>query len=177
MAVKLGEVERLSAQTLAQEQEKQALLTAHNETLEQQVQQRTQQLQDSLAALKATQVQLIQKEKMASLGELTAGIAHEIQNPLNFVTNFAEVSTELVSELREEKASGQAVDATLEAELLDDLNQNLSKIHWHGQRAASIVRGMLAHSRARTGEREPTNLNQLAEKYLRLAFQGWRASD
>jgi signal transduction histidine kinase len=177
LEVKLGEVERLSAQTIAQEQEKQALLAAQNETLEQQVQQRTQQLQDSLTELKATQAQLIQKEKMASLGELTAGIAHEIQNPLNFVNNFAEVSTELVSELREEKAKGQAVDATLEAELLDDLDQNLGKIHQHGQRAASIVRGMLAHSHAGTGEREPTDLNQLAEEYLRVAFQGLRALD
>ena len=101
LQVKLGEVERLSAQTLAQEQDKQALLAAQNETLEQQVAQRTGELQRSLTELRTTQAQLIQKEKMASLGELTAGIAHEIQNPLNFVNNFAEVSTELMAELQE----------------------------------------------------------------------------
>uniref|UniRef100_UPI0006922DBC histidine kinase dimerization/phospho-acceptor domain-containing protein n=1 Tax=Hymenobacter sp. IS2118 TaxID=1505605 RepID=UPI0006922DBC len=104
LQVKLGEVERLSAQTIAQEQEKQALLAAQNETLEQQVAQRTDALQRSLTDLRATQAQLIQREKMASLGELTAGIAHEIQNPLNFVNNFSEVSTELLEELEEEQA-------------------------------------------------------------------------
>jgi len=176
LQVKLGEVERLSAQTLAQEQEKQVLLESQNETLETQVHERTGELQRSLTELRATQAQLIQKEKMASLGELTAGIAHEIQNPLNFVNNFAEVSTELLEELEEEQAKPSR-DADLEAELVGDLRQNLGKISHHGRRAAAIVRGMLEHSRTSTGERAPTDLNQLAEEYLRLAYQGLRAKD
>jgi signal transduction histidine kinase len=176
LQVKLVEVERLSAQTLAQEQEKQALLAAQNETLEHQVAQRTGELQRSLTDLRATQAQLIQKEKMASLGELTAGIAHEIQNPLNFVNNFSEVSTELLEELEEEQAKTSR-DAELEAELVSDLRQNLSKISHHGRRAAAIVRGMLEHSRTSTGERAPTDLNQLCDEYLRLAYQGLRAKD
>jgi two-component system NtrC family sensor kinase len=177
LQVKLGEIGRLSAQTLAQEQEKQALLAAQNETLEQQVQHRTSELQRSLMELRTTQTQLIQKEKMASLGELTAGIAHEIQNPLNFVNNFSEVSAELVAELREERSKGAIADADLEAELLNDLDQNLGKIHQHGQRAASIVRGMLEHSRQSTGERTSLDINALCEEYLRLAYHGLRAKD
>ncbi|MFD1468837.1 sensor histidine kinase [Hymenobacter caeli] len=176
LQVKLGEVERLSAQTLAQEQDKQALLANQNETLEQQVAQRTQELQGSLTRLQATQAQLVQAEKMAGLGELTAGIAHEIQNPLNFVNNFAEVSAELVGELAEEQQR-PARDPALEAELLGDLKQNLGKISHHGQRAASIVRGMLEHSRASTGERTPSDLNALCDEYLRLAYHGLRAKD
>ena len=176
LQVKLGEVERLSAQTLAQEQEKQNLLAAQNDMLEHQVAERTGELQRSLTDLRATQAQLIQKEKMASLGELTAGIAHEIQNPLNFVNNFSEVSTELLDELEEEQAK-LIRDAGLEAELVGDLRQNLGKISHHGRRAAAIVKGMLEHSRTSTGERTPTDLNQLAEEYLRLAYQGLRAKD
>ncbi|RYY08801.1 MAG: hypothetical protein EOO36_23270, partial [Cytophagaceae bacterium] len=107
---------------------------------------------------------------------LTAGIAHEIQNPLNFVNNFAEVSTELAQELAEERAR-PARNLSLEAELLGDLKQNLPKITQHGQRASSIVRGMLEHSRASTGERQPTDLNALADEYLRLAYHGLRAKD
>ncbi|MFD1875517.1 histidine kinase dimerization/phospho-acceptor domain-containing protein [Hymenobacter bucti] len=114
-------------------------MAAQNETLETQVSQRTGELQRSLTDLRATQAQLIQKEKMASLGELTAGIAHEIQNPLNFVNNFAEVSTELLDELAEEQAR-PARDAGLEAELVGNLRQNLGKITAHGKRAAGIVR-------------------------------------
>jgi signal transduction histidine kinase len=113
---------------------------------------------------------------MASLGELTAGIAHEIQNPLNFVNNFSEVSTELVTELEEEQQKPDR-DPDLEAELLGDLKQNLQKITHHGQRASSIVKGMLEHSRTTTGERQPTDLNALADEYLRLAYQGLRAKD
>ena len=134
------------------------------------------QLDTSLTDLRATQAQLIQKEKMASLGELTAGIAHEIQNPLNFVNNFSEVSTELVEELAEEQAR-PARDAALETELLGDLKQNLVKITQHGKRAAGIVRGMLEHARTSAGERAPTDVNQLADEYLRLAYQGLRAKD
>ena len=131
-------------------------------------------LSRTLDKLKAAQAQLIQAEKMASLGELTAGIAHEIQNPLNFVNNFAEVSVELVAELQEAQAVGDVEEVTA---LADSLTQNLQKITEHGQRAASIVRGMLEHSRASTGERQPTDLNALCDEYLRLAYHGLRAKD
>ncbi|GAB3771706.1 hypothetical protein GCM10028818_10860 [Spirosoma horti] len=166
-------VSRLSAQTLAQEQEKQLLLATQNERLEQQVADRTAELSQSLTELRETQTQLIQREKLASLGELTAGIAHEIQNPLNFVNNFSEVSSELVAELTEE-ADNPTRDRELEAELLADLRQNLGKITHHGQRASSIVKGMLEHSRSITGERHPTDLNALAEEYLKLAYHAIR---
>ncbi|ALW84063.1 hypothetical protein AUC43_02460 [Hymenobacter sedentarius] len=132
------------------------------------------QLGTSLTELRATQAQLVQKEKMASLGELTAGIAHEIQNPLNFVNNFSEVSTELVEELQQALAASDTAEA---AELAGDVAQNLGKITQHGKRAAAIVKGMLEHSRASTGERTPTDLNQLCDEYLRLAYQGLRAKD
>ncbi len=138
--------------------------------------QQADELRGALTELRAAQAQLVQSEKMASLGELTAGIAHEIQNPLNFVNNFADVSVEMLGELREEKARPER-DLDLEAELLNDINQNLQKIHFHGQRAASIVKGMLEHSRASTGERLPTDVNHLADEYLRLAYQGLRAKD
>ncbi|GAB3776602.1 hypothetical protein GCM10028818_22560 [Spirosoma horti] len=150
-------------------EEKRAILATQNQLLEQQVEART-------AELKASQAQLIQKEKLASLGELTAGIAHEIQNPLNFVNNFSEVSTELVEELEAEQHNPQR-DPEVEAEILGDLKQNLLKITQHGSRAASIIKGMLAHSRPTTGEVEPTDLNALADEYLRLSFQGLRAKD
>ncbi len=164
---RLAEVNKLSG-------EKEIMLSQQNETLERQVTERTAELTQSLAELKATQDQLIQKEKMASLGELTAGIAHEIQNPLNFVTNFSEVSTELVGELKEELARGETDEARA---IADDLTQNLQKITHHGQRASSIVKGMLEHSRTSTGERQLTNLNALADEYLRLAYHGLRARD
>lgn len=173
---KLQEVEALSAQTLAQEQEKQLLLAKQNEVLEEQVQTRTAELNASLEELKTTQAQLIQREKLASLGELTAGIAHEIQNPLNFVNNFAEVSVELVQEIQEERTRpGNERDEGLETEILDDLEQNVQKIAEHGKRAASIVRGMLQHSRASTGKKQDTDLNALIDESLRLAYHGFRA--
>lgn len=133
-------------------------------------------VQRALAELKTAQTQLVQAEKMASLGELTAGIAHEIQNPLNFVTNFSEVSAELLAELAEE-AARPTRDPELERELLADVQANLLKINQHGQRASSIVKGMLAHSRASTGERQPTDLNALTQEYLQLAYHGARAKD
>ncbi len=131
-------------------------------------------VESTLSELKSTQAQLIQSEKLASLGELTAGIAHEIQNPLNFVNNFSEVSTELVTELKEELARGDTDEATA---IADDLIQNLQKITLHGHRASSIVKGMLEHSRASTGQREPTDLNALADEYVRLAYHGIRGKN
>ena len=156
------------------ERERSQLIASQNERLEQEVQERTAQLQQSLETLKVTQNQLVQKEKLASLGELTAGIAHEIQNPLNFVKNFAEVSVELLDEVREEQQKSPR-DEALEQEIMADLGQNLQKIQHHGNRASAIVRGMLEHSRNSTGEKQPTDLNALADEYLRLAYHGLRA--
>jgi signal transduction histidine kinase len=133
-----------------------------------------EEIQNTLNLLKSTQAQLIQSEKLASLGELTAGIAHEIQNPLNFVNNFSELSVELLEEMETEFKAGKPDDAF---EIVADLKQNLNKINHHGQRASSIVKGMLEHSRTSTGVKEPTDLNALADEYLRLAYHGLRAKD
>jgi signal transduction histidine kinase/ligand-binding sensor domain-containing protein len=128
--------------------------------------------------LKATQSQLIQSEKMASLGELTAGIAREIQNPLNFVNNFSEVSNELIDEVEEERAkSPESRDEKLISQTLADLKENLSKINHHGKRADFIVKGMLEHSRTNARDVKPTNLNTLADEFLRLSYHGLRAKD
>ncbi|WP_461088335.1 ATP-binding protein [Spirosoma gilvum] len=131
-------------------------------------------VEQALTELKTTQTQLIQREKMASLGELTAGIAHEIQNPLNFVNNFSELSTELIGELTEELDRGDTNEAKA---IATDLTQNLQKITHHGKRASSIVKGMLEHSRTSSGQKEPTDLSALADEYLRIAYQGFRAKD
>jgi signal transduction histidine kinase len=142
----------------------------------QQLSEQKETLQQTLVELKNTQTQLIQAEKMASLGELTAGIAHEIQNPLNFVNNFSEVSSELVHELKEARQQ-QPRDSELEQELLEDVEQNLLKINQHGSRASAIVRGMLEHVRTSSGQKELTDLNALAEEYAKLAYHGARAKD
>lgn len=149
-------------------------LKKENRILEEKVSHRTEQLKKSIDDLKATQSQLIQSEKMASLGELTAGIAHEIQNPLNFVNNFAEVSGELIDEMKEELQNGN-MEAVVE--ISDDLQENLKKINHHGKRADSIVKGMLEHSRGSTTDKKPTDINALADEFLRLSYHGLRAKD
>ena len=131
-------------------------------------------LTQTLEELKATQVQLIRSEKMASLGELTAGIAHEIQNPLNFVNNFSEVSNELIDEMTEQLEKGNAEEAKA---IANEVKMSLEKINLHGKRADGIVKSMLQHSRASTGKKEPTDINVLADEYLRLAYHGLRAKD
>jgi signal transduction histidine kinase/ligand-binding sensor domain-containing protein len=134
------------------------------------------ELKTTHAELKAAQAQLVQSEKMASLGELTAGIAHEIQNPLNFVNNFSDVNKELIDELREEQKK-ETRNPENENEILDNIEQNLEKINHHGKRADAIVKGMLQHARTTTGQKEPTDINALADEYLRLSYHGLRAKD
>ncbi len=133
-------------------------------------------LEKAFSSLKSTQNQLIQKEKLASLGELTAGIAHEIQNPLNFVNNFSELSVDLVKDLKDEMGKPD-IDKDYIEELFDDLSSNQEKINHHGNRASSIVKGMLEHSRASTGVKGLTDINKLADEYLRLSYHGLRAKD
>lgn len=137
-----------------------------------------QKLEHAIKDLGEAQNQLVQREKLASLGELTAGIAHEIQNPLNFVNNFSEVSVDLIAELQAELIKPiEKRDASFESEILGDLSQNLEKITNHGKRAASIVKGMLMHSRKSEGERSITDLNALVDEYLKLSYHGMRAKD
>jgi two-component system, NtrC family, sensor kinase len=154
--------------------EQERLVRDQNMILEKEVNLRTQQLQKSIDDLKITQNQLIQSEKMASLGELTAGIAHEIRNPLNFINNFSEVSKELIDEMKDEIDRGNFNDVK---GIADMMSQNLEKITHHGKRADSIVNGMLQHSRKNNGDREVTDINALCDEYLRLAFHGFKAKD
>jgi signal transduction histidine kinase/ligand-binding sensor domain-containing protein len=149
-------------------------LRRENRILEEKVSHRTEQLKQSLEELKSTQSQLIQSEKMASLGELTAGIAHEIQNPLNFVNNFSEMNKELLAEMNEEIQKGNYDEVKA---LAKDVTENEEKINHHGKRADAIVKGMLQHSRTKSGMKEPTDINALAEEYLRLVYYGLRAKN
>ena len=161
-------------------------LRLENRILEEKVSQRTIELKQSLDNLKLTQAQLVQSEKMASLGELTAGIAHEIQNPLNFVNNFSEVSNEMLDEMKEQLAaiataseagSRKQGNVQLAMGLADNVKQNLEKINHHGKRADAIVKGMLQHARTTGGQKEPTDINALADEYIRLAYHGMRTKD
>ncbi|MBS1523133.1 MAG: histidine kinase [Bacteroidetes bacterium] len=167
--------------TSKKQEEELRISTERRAELESLVQERTielqkqkDELQETLQELKTTQAQLIQSEKMASLGELTAGIAHEIQNPLNFVNNFSEVTAELIEEMEEELNKGDKEEAIA---IAADIKQNLEKIMHHGKRADGIVKGMLQHSRASSNIKEPTDINKLADEYLRLAYHGLRAKD
>lgn len=162
-------------------EQKQQLLAEQNQLLEQKVIERTHELNDqkdalqvSLSDLRSTQQQLIQSEKMASLGEMTSGIAHEIQNPLNFINNFSEVSVELFDEMEQVFSEGN----TKEAEALaSEIKENLKKIHQHGKRADNIVKSMLEHTKMGTGRKETANLNEIAEESLRLSFHGQKAKN
>ncbi|WP_320055335.1 ATP-binding protein [Algoriphagus halophytocola] len=149
-------------------------LQKENRILEERVSHRTAQLKKSIDNLKNAQSQLVQSEKMASLGELTAGIAHEIQNPLNFVNNFSEVSSELLEEMKEELEKGDFEEAKT---ISIDIQSNLEKINQHGKRADAIVKAMLQHSRSSAGTRSMTNINLLADEYLKLAYHGLRAKE
>ena len=145
-----------------------------NNELEKQVRERTNELNEALQNLRSTQAQLIQSEKMASLGELTAGIAHEIQNPLNFVNNFSEVNKELLADMKAEIDKGNFDEVR---SIADDVMKNQEKINHHGKRADAIVKGMLQHSRTSSGQKELTDINVLCDEYLRLAYHGLRAKD
>jgi signal transduction histidine kinase/ligand-binding sensor domain-containing protein len=151
-------------------------LRQKNVVLEEKVMHRTKELKLSLEELRGAQNQLIQREKMASLGELTAGIAHEIQNPLNFVNNFSDLNSELIEELKTEQKK-ETRDFQNEGQLLNDIEQNEQKINHHGRRADAIVKGMLLHSRTSAGQKEPTDINALTDEYLRLSYHGLRAKE
>ena len=170
----IAEVHENALQVLKLSEEKKEQALRRQKTLEEEVNRQTAEIRTTLDNLRSTQTQLIQSEKMASLGELTAGIAHEIQNPLNFVNNFSEVSIELLEELQAEAKAGHTEDVI---EIATGLTQNLQKINQHGKRADSIVKGMLQHSRTNTGERQPTNVNTLADEFLKLSYHGLRAKD
>jgi two-component system, NtrC family, sensor kinase len=164
-----------------EEEDRRKFIAAQKDELEVLVNERTkelvqqkEELQQTLSELREAQAQLIQSEKMASLGELTAGIAHEIQNPLNFVNNFSDVNSELIGEMQTELQNGNVEEAIA---IASDIKENEEKINHHGKRADAIVKGMLQHSRKSSGQKEPTDINALADEYLRLSYHGLRAKD
>ncbi len=159
--------------TIVQAQKKRIIRKERQKTQVRELAQ-AKEIEKAYTELKATQALLIQSEKMASLGELTAGIAHEIQNPMNFINNFSDINAELIDEMKEEIKTGNLEEL---ANVADILKENNLKINYHGKRADSIVKGMLMHSRTSTGVKEPTNINELADEYLRLAYHGLRAKD
>jgi signal transduction histidine kinase len=168
---KAGEGEQISIDKIKAENVK-LQIAVKKRTFE--LEQKNKELEIAIANLKSTQSQLIHSEKMASLGELTAGIAHEIKNPLNFVNNFSEISSELLDEIKEELEKNDKEEVLA---ILENLKQNLEKINQHGKRADSIVKGMLLHSRGSSGEKTPTDINELLEQYVNLAYHGMRAQD
>jgi signal transduction histidine kinase len=168
------EKEKAEALAFAQVKENEKLVLEQNVILETKVTERTKELKHLLEELSETQTQLIQKEKLASLGELTAGIAHEIQNPLNFVNNFSDINKELIAEMNAEIDNGNFSDVK---SIAKDVSENEEKINHHGKRADAIVKGMLQHSRSSTGVKEPTDINALTDEYLRLSYHGLRAKD
>ena len=170
----IKEVRQNAEQVVQLSEEKKQEALSRQTILEEEVNRQTAEIRTTLDNLKTTQTQLIQSEKMASLGELTAGIAHEIQNPLNFVNNFSEVNVELLYDLEQEVKAGHNESVVT---IANDIRQNLEKISHHGKRADSIVKGMLQHSQSGSGTKEATNINALADEYMRLSYHGLRAKD
>lgn len=170
----MNEVQINAREVVKLSEEKKVHAENQQKILQEEVNKQTAELRHTLENLQSTQKQLIQSEKMASLGELTAGIAHEIQNPLNFVNNFSDVNKELLQELKEEAGKGNIEDVKA---IADDVIDNEEKINQHGKRADAIVKGMLQHSRKSSGQKEPTVINALADEYLGLSYHGLRAKD
>jgi signal transduction histidine kinase len=174
----IKEVRQNAAQVVSLSEEKKEHALNQQKILQEEVNRQTTEIRHTLENLKSAQSQLIQSEKMASLGELTAGIAHEIQNPLNFVNNFSEVNKEMLEELKAERLKRKAErDDDLQNDLINDVIENSKKILHHGKRADAIVKGMLQHSRQSSGQKEETDINALADEYLRLSYHGLRAKD
>jgi two-component system NtrC family sensor kinase len=170
----ITEVRANAAQVVQLSKEKEQEALNRQEVLQEEVSRQTAEILTTLDNLKSAQTQLIQSEKMASLGELTAGIAHEIQNPLNFVNNFSEVNEEMIGELKEALKNGDTDEALV---IATDIGENEKKIRHHGKRADFIVKGMLQHSRTSTGEKQLTDINILADEFLKLSYHGLRAKD
>jgi signal transduction histidine kinase len=170
----IKEVQQNAKQVVQLSEEKKEQAINRQKILQEEVNRQTAEIRTTLENLKSTQSQLIQSEKMASLGELTAGIAHEIQNPLNFVNNFSEVNSELIAEMKQEIDKGNLQEVK---SIADSIDENEQKIISHGKRADAIVKGMLQHSRSSNGLKEPTDINALCDEYLRLSYHGLRAKD